>query len=639
MTVSGHPAIPRFARRKILSPQGGLLFLLLLVAGCSRGDPGPAATPSARAWAPVKLLDLAERVSPPPEDSRTIRFDEFSIADHRQWGLFLHPPNEFVFPPVDLAPETTLRFEYGILSKAWDHDGDGVTFRVKIRRPEGAGAPREELVFQRHLDPGNDATARQWNHASVQLPDGGGPAQIVLETLPGPAGNRGYDWAVWSNVLLLPLGVGSPTRPNVVLITLDTTRADHLSVYGYSEDTTPFLNSVAGEFRIFDRAYSPSTWTLPAHASLFTGLFPRQHGAITEFSGEDLGGFPLADSFQTLAEVLQQDGYFTMGVVGGLFLRRYYHLDQGFLLYSDLWNGPARNAAEINNVAFAWLDRLEDQPFFLFLNYFDPHAPYDPAGYAANDEDLFRAHGIDIHRFQPSDLKHHGMRQLPAEVVAALKRRYDEEIRRMDRAIGDLVDQLRARGLYENTILCIVGDHGESFGEHEVWGHGGAFFNSQAHVPFLYRRPGRKADTGRVAEPVSTLLIPSMVALDAGIAVPEQIARNVSTTGAAIPVFGERFTRTGSMEMLLDFPLKYLVWKDAETGTQTERLFDLSIDPDETTDVLAGRPADVRQLRADFRALAERIRPPATIVAEGPKLSNVELEDLRQRLRSLGYVN
>ncbi|MFP8874575.1 MAG: sulfatase-like hydrolase/transferase, partial [Myxococcota bacterium] len=149
-----------------------------------------------------------------------------------------------------------------------------------------------------------------------------------------------------------PLLPADPARfevSNVVLISLDTTRADHLSIYGYPHNTTPFLRELARESVVYERAYTPSTWTLPSHASLLTGLFPSQHGATTG-SGL-LGARPLPDDAVTLAEVFGSMGYLTMGVVGSRFLSRSLGIDQGFELYSDEWNGPKRPAQDINEVA------------------------------------------------------------------------------------------------------------------------------------------------------------------------------------------------------------------------------------------------------------------------------------------------
>ena len=383
-------------------------IVMVVVMGLALGCPPPQETleePEA-----VALVRLARSAGLIRGDVEGIALEVHTLSGEMRDAIFLHSPYRLVFPPLEVKAGSELHFDYGVMGEGWDQGSDGVVVRVLARRAGSGGEPA--VVFERPLTPRDDGGHRSWNHGAVTFPaEISGSVELTLETLPGDAEHCDFDWVVWSDLVLLPPSRES-TGPNVVLVTLDTTRADRLSLYRQDLDTTPFLLELAAESTVFERAYTTSTWTLPAHASLFTGLYPEQHGAIDLEEG-GLVGEPLASSHTTIAEVLQSHGYLTMGVVGGPFLKRYYQVDQGFLYYSDLWKGLQRNAAQTNRLAFRWLDRHQGRPFFLFLNYFDAHAPYDPDGYSAADEALFRELGFDIHTFQPAMLKKRGTWSLP----------------------------------------------------------------------------------------------------------------------------------------------------------------------------------------------------------------------------------
>jgi len=187
-------------------------------------------------------------------------------------------------------------------------------------------------------------------------------------------------------------GGDAPRPPSVLLVTLDTTRADHLGCYGHARDTSPRLDALAQEGVLYLRARSTSSWTLPAHASLFTGRFTSSHGARFDAEGpvrltqaiadegqlSEYRARPLVDSETTLAELLAARGYATAAVVAGPWMKRVFGLAQGFEHYDDegIDSLTGRRAASVTEAALAWADTLDERPFFLFLNYYDPHGPY-----------------------------------------------------------------------------------------------------------------------------------------------------------------------------------------------------------------------------------------------------------------------
>lgn len=187
--------------------------------------------------------------------------------------------------------------------------------------------------------------------------------------------------------LLGLVACGPSAPPNIVLVSLDTTRADHLGAYGYKGGTSPELDRFAERAVTYERAYATSSWTLPTHASMFTGLLPMQHGAQSVPEGPNrslgYGVRPLAESFTTLAELLADAGYRTAAVIGGPALRSELGLAQGFEFYDDDLSGPGarfhgKRAEQVADAAIELVGRFGSEPWFLFVNFFDPHAPYNP---------------------------------------------------------------------------------------------------------------------------------------------------------------------------------------------------------------------------------------------------------------------
>jgi arylsulfatase A-like enzyme len=412
-------------------------------------------------------------------------------------------------------------------------------------------------------------------------------------------------------------------RPNILLIVLDTQRADHLSSYGYHRPTTPHLDALADGGVLFERAFSASSWTLPAHASLFTGLMVHEHGA-------GLGGRRVLDSdYPTLAERLGREGYATGGFVANIFWTgRHTGLARGFLHYEDFygtlgdalqrmtlvrdfqklqeWTGGVdirgrKHASHINDDFLGWVDRLDGRPFFAFLNYMDVHAPYLPP---APFEGMF---GPVRPEFRPRKLEigNEPLKTPSAQMLVHRIDRYDESLRYLDEHIGRLLAQLEQRGLLENTAIIVTSDHGEHFGEHGLHEHGKSLYTQETQVPLIIRRPGGTAG-GRVKEPVSTINLAATVGALTGLPPATFPGRSLlpqrggSTDG--VPVFsemGETGLRgapagQGWLRSLVDRQWHFILRQNGEM-----ELYDLVQDPEETNN-LAPSPdhaAVVRRLR------------------------------------------
>lgn len=309
--------------------------------------------------------------------------------------------------------------------------------------------------------------------------------------------------------------------PNVVLITLDTVRADHLSAYGYSRPTTPNLDRLARRGVLFENAIAPSAWTLPTLASLFTGLLPHQHGADWHA--------PLDNGFWTLAEVLHSRGYETasfnanreVGLKG-------WGLEQGFDVYLDDSSAVRRNltatlvgralikplhrrlgydsqldgrlAPQVNQEVFRWFRRRSDRPFFLYVNYIDAHdLSQPPAPFTTRMGRISNALVRRVSSMDARDVPN----ALTGEEMAALIDTYDNWLAFLDSQVGELFEFLAQSPDWSNTIVIVTSDHGEAFGEHSTYAHGYNLYREALHVPLMLAGPGIPA----------TLRIPHAVGL------------------------------------------------------------------------------------------------------------------------------
>lgn len=317
-----------------------------------------------------------------------------------------------------------------------------------------------------------------------------------------------------------------PGAPNVLLIVMDTVRARNLSLYGYARPTTPELEMLAKKGVVFRRAISTAPWTLPSHASMFTGR--NQHDLSVGFASK------LDSTHPTLAEVLSSEGYVTAGFVANTwYVGRASGLDRGFAYYEDLVVSPGqiivsstlgraannnfslrrvvdysevfgrKTASEINESFLGWLSRKEPQrPFFAFINYFDAHEPYLPP------EPFEAKFGPNVPRKNP---RHdNNWNWTPSEIQAEMDA-YDGAIASLDHYIGKLFEELRKRGVLDNTLVIITSDHGEEFGEHGIMDHGYSLYLPLLHVPLLVSFPNRVPVGKSIDEPVSIRDLPSTV--------------------------------------------------------------------------------------------------------------------------------
>lgn len=399
---------------------------------------------------------------------------------------------------------------------------------------------------------------------------------------------------------------------NVVLMTLDTLRADHLGAYGSTEVRTPNLDQLAREGVLFEQAMTTAPLTLPAHSSIFTGQFPPRHGV------RDNGGFFLNPDQVTMAELLSAQGFTSGAAVGAFVLDSKWGLDQGFATYQDdfdLTNVKAMSLAsvkrpgnEVVDLALKWMDSVADQRFFSWLHMYDPHAPYDsPEPYR-------------------SEYKGHPYRGAVAFT---------------DAQVGRVLSFLKDRGLADRTIVIVAADHGEGLGEHGEETHGFFVYETSMHVPLIVRAPFSNTTGRRVAQPVRTVdILPTVLDL-------LQVPTPDSLAGVSLAplMAGAREIPNVSMDGYGEamYPLHHYGWSEL-TATRTDRyklidaprpeLYDLELDPKELNNIFEQRrsvgDAMLRNLRDKKRAMAADA--PAA-----PKNQDVDPET-RARLAALGYV-
>ncbi len=379
-------------------------------------------------------------------------------------------------------------------------------------------------------------------------------------------------------------------RPDLILVTLDTTRADRLGCYGHELADTPTLDALCASGRRYERAYSPVPLTIPSHAAIFTGMNPAELGIRSN------GDSPLPSSALTLTELLQAQGYQTAGAVSAFVTTRSWGFDQGFDAFFDsiereeqpsVWHAERRGSEAVDDL-LAWVEAERDpeRPLFAWLHLYDPHHPYAP----------------------------------PEPYQEDWKSRpYDGELAYVDDQMERMVEALGG----EHTLWVVVGDHGEGLGDHDELTHGLYVYDSTQRVPFVISGPQVEVEV--VEEPVGLIdLLPTVLSL-LGIPIPEGL------DGQAMPGNPPRPLYLESWALMHRFgfsPHRAVVWGDHKyIGVTRPELYDLSVDPKEQS------PLDDPAMKAEFASMLAGIEYPA------PSTTRVALEpELRQQLEALGYL-
>lgn len=391
-------------------------------------------------------------------------------------------------------------------------------------------------------------------------------------------------------------------RP-IIVVSVDTLRSDRLPAYGYDGVETPAIDALREDAVLFERAYSPVPLTLPAHASLLTGLLPPDHGV------RDNLGYRLEESVgTTVADRLRTADYATGAAVSAFVMRAETGLARGFDLYDDrLEETPRATTAEIQRsggdtlaTALDWLDTVADRPFFLFLHIYEPHTPWEP----------------------------------PPEIAARYGATYDGEVVAADAVVGALLDGLRERDLYDGSTVLFLSDHGEGLGDHGEQEHGVLLYRESLQVPLLLKLPGNRLAGAAVKDPVQLIDVPPTLLELAGVVLPEGLS-GASLLSFALP---KRETQPAGRPLYAEtfHPQLRFGWSGLTSviagrhhyieGTGRE-LFDVVADPAERKNLLRGERRIYARLRDALHRFDARLAPPFE-----------EESEAREALASLGYL-
>ncbi|HXV61058.1 MAG TPA: sulfatase [Vicinamibacteria bacterium] len=589
-------------------------FGLALAAGACGGGREPEA--------PVDLLGLTYVVFSPTEEEELRSPIDFS-GDIRP-ALVAPTPAEFRYR-VTVPAEGFLTFAMGI-AQAPHARGDeplpGARMRFRVRAGDKVV---DDVLFDREIHVGRRG---RWIDQSVDLGrHGGREIWLSLETsFPGYEAVEGAPplplVGVFADPALHDRG-RHPRSRGVVIVSIDTLRRDHTSLYGYPRRTTPGLEALSSDALVFEDAVSTSSWTLPAHASLLTSTVPSVHGASDLHVG-------LSPEWPNLAQLLRDNGFFTQAIVTHLYLSRHYGFGTGFDRHRYL---PETRAEEVTDQAIRFLHAWADRDFFLFVHYYDPHWHYDPP---APYDDVFdpryegEATGIwwdfkelTAEEIEPSDLHH----------IQAL---YDGEILYTDRHVERLFQEMKRLGVFEESIIVVTSDHGEEFLEHGGWEHQKTLYEEQLRIPLVVKLPlSLGHPNGRVEAQVSLIDVAPTVAQVLGVEVPETFqGRSLLDGDEPVEAWSEtEHTLDGShliaMRRGASGDKVIYTLKGNEVGV---RVFDLLADPEERN----GEEGDSGRLSQalDAYLTAATARRAGKSASPKVELTPEEVE----RLRALGYI-
>ena len=444
----------------------------------------------------------------------------------------------------------------------------------------------------------------------------------------------------------------SPTAPSVILIVLDTVRADSLSMYGGRSGTTKNLEAFSNEALVFENCIASSSWTVPSHTSLFTGVYPVEHGLQSSTGKKGKKGISakyLSDKFITLAEIFKEKGYYTSAIIANNIMHPDSNIFQGFnhidwrlnvgKLYYNYGFSPilhlfsfltnlypknlhyTRTADTINKEVFRSLEKNRTAPLFMFINYMDAHGPYRPPRHF-NNKKLIQISRLKLHLQK-------AMGRIDKVLMDSfLLSQYEGEIEFLDEQLGELFLYLKKAGIYDDSLIVITSDHGELFGEHNYYRHGGPMYQGAVRVPLLIKFPFAEK-TGRQEEYITLSdLYPTILSI-CGLPFPDGLSGNIFGRGSSI-VSEVNEEEIGEHWALYRGKYKYLKFE-----RRTSELFDLKADPLEKNNLSKNLPEITLEMEIMLKKWGKKHGPKFQDETRQEKvLSKEELE----ALRALGYI-
>ncbi len=578
---------------------------------------------------PLDLMDATYVVFAPVDEQEVptrIRLD----GDTRR-ALAASLPAEFRYR-IQVPERALLTFTVAIITAPGAERGDPLPsdrVRFGIRAGRAGESSASELLFEREI---HVARRGQWIEQEVDLRAlSGKEIWLVFQTsFPGaPEGEALPVVGIFGEPVLHDRARYRRGR-GVLVVSIDTLRRDHVSLYGYPRRTTPGLEALASESVVFDDAVSTSSWTLPAHASLLTSTYPSVHGAVNLNVG-------LSPAWPSVATLLQEAEFTTQALVTHVYLSTEYGFGEGFDRHVYL---PETRAEGVTNRAIRFLRAMGDREFFLFVHYYDPHWHYDPP--APYDETFDPSYDGDASGVW-WDFKEHDRDSIDPRDLHHIEALYDGEILYTDRHVERLMRSMKELDIFDKMLIVVTSDHGEEFLEHGSWEHQKTLYEEQLRVPLIIKFPGGEGAGRRVKEQVSLLDVAPTIADVMELPVPASF-RGVSLRGELV----ENRELWSETEHTIDGTHKLSLRRGASSGKAIFRvsgddgevdvlnveLFDLGEDPSElealTDDEMRQRVEErLRDYLASVAAAREGI-------AETP---NVDLDPQeRERLRTLGYI-
>ncbi len=622
------------------------LAVVILLAGCGSPDVYEA-----------EYLLIDHTGTAIAEGSEPLRVPSYELGYDRRRVLSQHPPSVVRFPEVPAGSGARLLTAPAMNPAAWEKPTDGVRFSAFCRGSDGDLVPLLEIDVSPAVNPED----RIWHDCEAPLDGCSAPrTEIELRTSCGERGNCAADWAGWGDPRVVYESTFEP-RPRrlALLISIDTLRPDRLGLYGASRQTSPELERLAADGIVFETAVAAAPWTIPSHATLLSSTWPQVHAANARA--------PIAESVALLPGILRAAGWQTAGFVDTAYLGSKFGFDRGFDHFDDEAPPPGdyrRGARVLRQRLLSWLASADERPAFVFWHLMDVHGPYSasaPFGGAFRQSVASQRPGPRLEQLRR--LAYHDYLRLDRfssfdDLVAT----YDEGVAVADAVVGGLLQVLRDAGLYDEALIVVTSDHGESFLDHGVWvGHGLFLTDDELRVPLVVKLPGNRHAGARVREMVGLIDVAPSILDALGVAAAGSFqGRSLLSPAPGDPAslpevvygfssnIGAPFLRTrqykyiGPAGMTVEKILAVHL-KARENALQTslpvdEQLYHLRRDPGESSSLAAAQgPAKLAPLRAllvryEAEARARREGAPAAVT---PELSVQE----REQLRALGYVD
>ena len=562
-------------------------------------------------------------------------------------AIFAPPESRLQFS-VKIPKSGILDFGFGILKEAWALPGDGVKFKIVLERKGTSHA-----IFTKNLNPYQRVRDRKVFFERIDLSSYQN-TNVVISFITENNIDSTNDLSCWFNPVIFSMEKENkvPSGFNVILVSIDTLRADHLGCYGYQKNTSPNIDMLAADSILFERCYSHSPLTLPSHMSMLTSLYPVSHKLYDNTSE---AGLELDPTIITLADLLRENNFVTSAITGGAWVSAIFGFPKGFDLFLENTRNVDDNPEHLFSQTKNWIQRYQSQNFFLFLHTYEVHGPFFPPSpyntqFTAEDA-LWK--GVDPYKIIAQE---EGQKtELSDKERANLIALYDGEIRYTDEAlIKPLVLLLNELNLYDKTMIIVTSDHGEEFYEHQGWLHFDTLYEEVLHVPLIIKLPGSNYRGNRVSN-ISRVIDIGPTILDVlginfsgvpfeGASLMELIKKREKESRLSIgykfyPQYDNnhqyvfKLQRISGHKGMSKIILNENITKNSGAAFDIE-FFHLGQDPMEKNNL-----ANLQRIQAQrFLANIRKYYTEAKSAKDRPYKSGKIDEELRKRLKALGYI-